>query len=540
MLSPSKRVLSITAAGCDCYLASASKLVLEARFAPGESVEFAAFAKSRRTSIFRVLSDQIEEDFRQDTLPFLRGSARTQLLERKTGQIYRDSPYHAIASLGRQAEGRRDERVQLLGLTNAEGLNEWLMPLSAAGVRVAGVYSPPVASRDLLRLLRSRTGPPPRRMLLVSVNRAGLRQTLVEGEVPRFSRLAAVAREEGDDFAADCLAEVNKTQQYLVGLRLLPRDETLPTLILVPPGEEANWSRPGLLVDAVDAIFLDVATARRTAGLKRVTSAGDIGSAVDEDARFADTLWVHAVARAQPRFNFAPAWLSETYKLWQARVAIWAAGALVLVAGIGWGLERLAQSENLLGESARLRAETERNDINYERTKRSFPPLPATPEHLKASVTSFEKINARAIAPGALLAEVGQALERASDFRLLRLDWRQGDSDPAEAVNNAAAAVPNPPAGNVPPQRFEWVTLYGMAGKNPGTADARLNTEIALRTAELLRSVRGSNVAIVRAPIDLTPGGRIAGSSPSEAAASRTVVDSTGNVEIRVARKVSP
>ncbi len=539
MLTPSKRVLSITAAGCDCYLASTSKLVLEARFAPGESAEFAAFAKSRRASVFRVLSDQIEEDFRQDTLPFLRGAARTQLLERKTGQIYRDSPYHAIASLGRQADGRRDERVQLLGLTNAEGLNEWLTPLSAAGVRVAGVYSPPVASRDLLRLLRSRTGTPPRRMLLVSVNRAGLRQTLVEGEVPRFSRLAAVAREEGDDFAAACLAEVNKTQQYLVGLRLLPREEALPTLILVPPGQEANWSRPGLLVDAVDAIFLDVAQARRTAGLRRVTAAGDTDTAIDDDAQFADTLWVHAVARARPRFNFAPAWLSEKYKLWQARVAIWAAGALVLLAGIGWGLERLAQTENLLGESTRLRAETARNDINYERTKRSFPPLPATPEHLKASVTSFEKINARAIAPGALLAEVGQALDRAGDFRLLRMDWRQGDSDPAEAANNTVAPAP-PPAGNVPPQRFEWVTLYGMAGRNPGTADARLNTEIALRTAELLRSVRGSNVAIVRAPIDLTPRGHIAGSSPSEAATSRTVIDGNGNVEIRVARKVSP
>jgi hypothetical protein len=538
MLIPSKRILSITAAGCDCYLAAASKLVLEARFAPGEGEEFAAFAKSRRSSVFSVLSDQIEEDFRQDTLPFLRGSARTQLLERKTGQIYRDSPYHTIATLGRQTDGRRDERVQLLGLTNAEGLNEWLTPLSAAGVRVAGVYSPPVVSRDLLRHLKSRTGTPPKRMLLVSVNRAGLRQTLVEGEVPRFSRLAAVAREEGDDFAAACLAEVNKTQQYLVGLRLLPREETLPTLILVPPGEEANWSRHGLLVDAVDAIFLDVAVARRTAGLRRVTSAGDTGNVIEEDAQFADTLWVHTVARAQPRLNFAPAWLVEKYMLWQARVAIWAAGALVLLAGIGWGLERLAQSEKLLGESARLRDGTERNDINYERTKRGFPPLPATPEHLKASVTSFEKINARAIVPGALLAEVGQALERAGDFRLLRLDWRQGDSDPAEAGNKASPAAPQP--GNVPPQRFEWVTLYGMAGKNPETVDARLNTEIALRTAEILRSVRGSSVSIVRAPVDLTPGGRIAGSALSEASASRTAIDSSGNVEILVARRAGP
>jgi hypothetical protein len=393
-----------------------------------------------------------------------------------------------------------------------------------------------VATADLLRLLKSRTGSPPRRMLLVSVNRTGLRQTLVDDGVARFSRLAAVAHEEGDDFAAACLTEVNKTQQYLVGLRLLPREESLPTLILVPPGEEEDWSRSGLLVDAVDAIFLDVAIARRTIGLKYVDSAADTGDAVNDEAKFADTLWVQTVARAQPRLNFAPAWLREKYQLWQARVAIWATGALVLLAGIGWGLERLSQSEQLLGESAQLRAQTERNDINYERTKRSFPPLPAPPEQLKASVTSFEKINARAVAPAALLAEVGQAMERAADFRLVRLDWHQGDTDPGEPANTGATPPPSPANTALP--RFEWVTLYGMAGGNSGSADARVNTEIALRTAELLRAVRGSTVVIVRAPVDLTPGGRIAGSSPSESSSARNPLDNNANVEIRVARKV--
>jgi hypothetical protein len=185
---------------------------------------------------------------------------------------------------------------------------------------------------------------------------------------------------------------------------------------------------------------------------------------------------------------------------------------------------------------AQLRAQTERNDINYERTKRSFPPLPAPPEQLKASVTSFEKINARAVAPAALLAEVGQAMERATDFRLVRLDWHQGDTDPGEPANTGATPPPSPANTALP--RFEWVTLYGMAGGNSGSADARVNTEIALRTAELLRAVRGSTVVIVRAPVDLTPGGRIAGSSPSESSNARNPLDNNANVEIRVARKV--
>jgi hypothetical protein len=533
MLSPAKRILAITATGCDCYLAAGRRLVLEARFVSGEGKDFAEFARSRKHSIFYALADQIEEDFRQDSLPFLRGPARAQLLARKASQIYRDSPFHTTASLGRAADGRRDERVQLLGLTNAEGLNEWLTPLSAAGIRVAGLYSPPVAAPDLLRLLKSQIGARPKRLLVVSVNRAGLRQTLVDGQVARFSRLAAVAHDEGDDFAANCLAEVNKTQQYLVGLRLLPREESLPALILVPPGEVPRWSRPGLLVDAVEAIFVDIASARRAAGLARVDASGDAGDLTEGDARFADSLWVHTIAQRRPRLDFSPPWLREAFRLWQARVALWASGAAIMAAGVGLGIERLAQAEILLGDAARLGTEARRNELNYERTKRGFPPLPAPPEQLKASVTSFEKLSARAIAPAALLAEIGQILGRAPEFRLLRLEWQQGEVEPIEGVADPAQAG----MGAKAPERFEWVTLRGMIGNPVSPADARRETEIALRTADLLRTVRGSRVVITRSPVDLTPRGRLAGDSAAEAANPRSGIESGGNVEIRVARK---
>ena len=536
MLSPPKRVLGITASGCDCYLAVGGGLVLEARFAPGEAVDFADFVKSRTRSVFTVLADQIEEDFRQDTMPFLRGNARGQLLARKTSQVYRDSPFHTTASLGREADGRRDERVQLLGLTNAEGLNEWLTPLAAAGIRVAGLYSPPVAAPDLLRLLKSRIGARPPRLLVVSVNSAGLRQTLVDGDVARFSRLAAVAHEENDDFAANCLAEVNKTQQYLVGLRLLPREAGLPALILVPPGEVEHWSRPGLLVDAVEAIFVDIDDARHAAGLQRVETTGEATLADDGAQRFADSLWVHTIVRMRPRLSFAPAWLIEAFQLWRGRVAIWSAGALVLLAGVAVGVERLAQSGILVDDAGRLLTESRRNDLNYERTKRGFPPLPAPPEQLKASVTSFEKINARAMAPAALLAEIGQVLESMPEFRLRRIEWSQGEGDPLETA--ASVAAPAPGASAAAPERFEWVSLQGFVGDPGVPLEARRETELALQAADRLRAIRGARVAITRAPINLLPGGSLAGDGAAAAPAARPGASVAGNVELRVVRKV--
>ena len=86
MLSPARRLLCITAHGCDCFLVHGGGLVLEAHFEPDPAEDFAAFVQSRKRSVFTAVADQLEEDFRQDTMPYLRGPARTRLLERKAGQ----------------------------------------------------------------------------------------------------------------------------------------------------------------------------------------------------------------------------------------------------------------------------------------------------------------------------------------------------------------------------------------------------------------------------------------------------------------------
>ena len=79
MLFPPKRVLGISNAGCDCYLSDGHRLVQEASFLPDQVADFSAFIGSRRRSVFVAMADQIEEDFRQDTIPTLRGPARGQI-----------------------------------------------------------------------------------------------------------------------------------------------------------------------------------------------------------------------------------------------------------------------------------------------------------------------------------------------------------------------------------------------------------------------------------------------------------------------------
>lgn len=538
MLTPTRRILLVTAQGCECYLARGDRLILEAGFNAEQREEYLAFVRSRQTSLFSAMVDQIDEDFRQDSMPFLRGPSRTQLLARKAAQSYRDTPFHTSASIGRETHGRRDERVQFMALTNAEVLNQWLTPLSEAGIRVAAVHSPPLATPGLLALIARRIGARPRQLLVITVDRAGLRQTLLDGNVARFSRVAAVAGESGSaEFVANCVAEINKTQQYVVGLRLISRDSRVGALIIAPPGDTGLWNRPGLFADALEPVVVDLRDAMRAAGLKRVeTRDGSSG----HDA-YADALWIFAAARRRPRLDFAPEWLKEAYRLWQARMAVWAAGGLVLLAGCAIGAERWAAAQELWRDRDVLAAQARSNDAQYERIKRGFPPLPTTPSRIKASVEAFEKLSSRTIAPAALLADIGRALESAPQFRLERLDWLQAGSatdNPGVAQNRGA------PIAGAPTERFEIVLLHGSL-TGVAREDRRAELDAVQRTVEALSGLRGVSASIDKPPIDLSPrasvtgGERDAGGAGAGRGAGPVADSSAPATIIRVVRKVT-
>ena len=531
MLFPPKRVLGISNAGCDCYLSDGHRLVQEARFLPDQVADFSAFISSRRSSVFVAMADQIEEDFRQDTIPTLRGPARGQLLARKSSQTYRDTPFHTSVSLGRETAGRRDERVLLMALTNAQVLNQWLTPLSTAGIRLAGLYSPPLAASVLLQAIARRSGAPPPRLLLVTINRAGLRQTLVDGKVARFSRLAAVAGDDAIDtpeFAANCIAEINKTQQYLVGLRLLQRDFKLPTLILVPPGQTPAWDRTDLFSESIEPLLIDLHDARQAAGLKALEAAGESPTM----AAYADALWIHALAQRRPSLDFAPGWLREAYRMWQVRNALWAGGAAVLLAGCAFGAERWVDAGKLRREGDLVATQTRIDQLNYERIKRSFPPLPATPDQLKASVTAFEKMAARTVSPSPLLAEIGRVLEQVPEFRLDRLEWQQGSGADTAAPGGAAANAGG--AADAQADVMEIAVLHGSLGPPGQAADPRRDLDSAERVAAALRAIRGASISIDKQPVDVTSASGLTGGDRAPVQAARRVA----LVSIRIARKV--
>src|SRR4029077_8014347 len=88
-----------------------------------------------------LFTDLAEEDFRLDTIPHVGARDRDAIINRKLAQIYRNTPYRHGLLQGREAEGRRDDRVLYTAITNPEVLRPWLEVIDRLEVPLDGIHS---------------------------------------------------------------------------------------------------------------------------------------------------------------------------------------------------------------------------------------------------------------------------------------------------------------------------------------------------------------------------------------------------------------
>src|ERR1700704_5451794 len=136
-----KRILYFTAESHALYRSARGALELEARFSADEAGvgTFTDYLRGRRGALFSVLADLAGEDFHEDQIPFVRGSDREQVVQRRLAQRYRDPRLSAALSLGSVATGeRKNERLLLASFTNTQQLAPWLDAPNHPGARPAG------------------------------------------------------------------------------------------------------------------------------------------------------------------------------------------------------------------------------------------------------------------------------------------------------------------------------------------------------------------------------------------------------------------
>jgi hypothetical protein len=410
-----RHVLYFTAEERQLFRAGGATLELAARFAADEQGlgEFREYLRGMRGALFAVVADLAGEDFHEEQIPYVRGADRAALLSRRLAQRYRDTRLATALSLGTVTGGeRRNERVLLASFTNTQQLAQWLDALEQAGARLSGVYSAPLLAPTLAAKLGARDT----RVLLVTANRAGLRQCYVEHGRLRFARLERALDLEPQALAGFVRSETQRLVQYLATLRALPRDASpLQVLVLAPPGQSAAFEQALPSDGRLMFRTIDYGQALRALKLHRVPE-GAAGEA----------LFLHLAVQKPPAEQFASREERHRYLFWQLQRGIVAAGAaglcacLLYAGGLWLELAKTHSASVELRRQARLAAQ------EYERITSTFPVTETSSDNLKAAVVEFLRIAERSPNPERAFLHVSRVLEMYPQFELDALRWSVG------------------------------------------------------------------------------------------------------------------
>ncbi|MGE5641274.1 MAG: hypothetical protein ACM30H_14385 [Clostridia bacterium] len=497
------RILYFSADGHAVYRSSRGSLDLEGSFAADEAglAGFREYLRGRKGALFAAVADLAGEDFHEDQVPYLRGSDRQAVVQRRLAQRYRDTRIAAALSLGQvQAGERKNERILLASFTNTEQLAPWLDALDEAGVRLAGVYSVPLLAPALAARLGVKGG----RAFVITSNRAGLRQCYVEDGRLRFARLERVAEMAPQALAMFVRSETQRLAQYLVTLRALPRDGSPVHVLVVAPAGKRSAFEQVLVSDARLAFHtVDAAEAARKLRLSRVP-----------EGMLAEALYLHLAAKHPPREQFASREDTRRYLFWRLQRGIVAAGALGfaacgLAAGSRWleaeGIRTQAQEQEQQGRVAARQ---------YERITAGFPVTQTSTENLKLAVVEFTRIAQRTASPEEGMEHVSQVLQQFPQMELEAMTWSVGAPERlpgAGAAPATQAAQPQPGAAKPAAQAATWAILE-VSGRVNATQrnDYRGITDQVQRFAGAL-ATSGYEIVRTQLPFDVTSEGTLTG-----------------------------
>lgn len=496
-----KRLIYITDRGVRAYRWFKGKLTQTAEFAGGDEPQLEAFEawlqEERRAPLF-IIADLIEIDFRVEIMPHASFTDARQMRQRKLSSIYRSSPFRNALNLGRELTGRRDDRVLLSAITNPDALTPWLPAIERCKAPLAGICAPP-----LLLDKAAKTWATEHTLLVTRDNDAGLRLTYFFAGELRFSRLTPHLETAIEELAPVLIEEVARTQQYLLNLRLLGRDDTLHIFVADQPVRLSEWQT---FLHSSKLLHFD------TISLPELAKTTDAPGITVENT--AADLFITLAAQGFARNHYgAASHLHEAYLrliriLLQGAVLAMSSMGIILMAYDGYVLYDLQQQ---IGQT---QINTGLLEAKYQKIKSSFPPAPASAEAMHEADTAIQKLQKEQAAPRALLSEVSKGLDAAPAIKMTRLTWRYGKPEETtgstENVQPTAqtSAVANAVGDNENDKR--WHVL--IEGEIPHTIKQR---EALAAVDSFVKAVASKEISVevLRLPYNIRPDASLKGQS---------------------------
>jgi len=470
------------------------RLMSCARFENSEEgwIAFGNFLRGAHGLPVHIIVDTVEEDFRFETLPHIRGRDRAEMVGRKLKQLYRATPYYSYSLQERESGKRRDDRYLFAALTNPDVLIPWLRAIEAAGLPVSGIY--PLALVSVLLIERLKLKHP--NLLIISKNSAGLRQTFFKNLRFRISRLTPLrgTTDVADQHYAD---EIGNTRMYLDALTVTHVDDTLEVVILDQDGSLSGLpsaimrGRPNMQCQYLD--------------IKDIHSR--FGIPIADLEASTDVLHLHLLGEQAPALNLAPPHLTRTYQRFAAGRWVYGASGATLIGAVIWSGVDVYRAMDIDQDTLTVQRQARDYQAKYQQVTAQFPDAPTTAENLRHTVEIAEQIRASLRTPEKMFSIVSHALDASPDIQLQRIEWHYGDVPASKPGMKPAQALPREPG-----QLIQSGVVFGEIPHFGGDYRAAMNiiNDFAQRIAQ------DNAVAEVRAlklPLDIRSDSGLNGST---------------------------
>lgn len=367
--------------------------------------QFISFLQQHRAPAL-LLTDLIEEDFRHETIPHLRGKSKRNQQNRKFEQFYRNTPFRQAILHQRQSEGRRDDEMLFSALTNPHLFTPWLDDLHKQQTPLVGVYSVPTICNPLLKDI------PANHILLLSWEKsAGLRQSYFKSRRLYLSRLSPII--DTSSFSDIVASETTRTLQYLKSLSLLPFGEVLQVYTICHANDQDSLEQKLIDADDIKYHYLDIQ---------------DLGKQLKSNDAYPDSdstgLLLHLLAARPPVTQYAPPEYTHFFKLDQLRRRLFLLSALIAAASLLWVAFSLWRGYALNEESSTLQQQGQMLAQRTQEIVRNFPSKLASPADMKSAVTSTRILNSYSPSPQTVWGKLSTTLDAFPRIRIDNLAWQ--------------------------------------------------------------------------------------------------------------------
>lgn len=444
-----------------------------------------------------ILADLVEEDFRLDTIPHVRGADRRQLLDRKLSQMFRATPFRHAIVLDREAAGRRDNRVLYTSITNPELLTPWLDILEMVRAPLVGIFSAPLLAARLLKPL----GQTAKHVLLVSLHQGNqLRQSYTHLGKTKFSRMTPLGSQFGANPIAVIDAEIRKTWNYLESLRYFESGESLHVCMLANPNELTGSAdmlprQPGL-----DYEFFDIAKAARNIGLTQPLSNSN-----------GEWLLLHLLGRHPPANHFARKELTHRSSIWRLKQSAYGAGAAALLIGASVGSANLIDGRITAARVKQIQAETQRIEQERQQIMQGLPASNVAADVMSNTVNFYNQTVKQSPDFSRAMIALSQVLQRFPQAELVNLAWAStrdpnkiaaASALPGIEIVEAASPSANVDAANLPIDGRIY-QVFHLSGTIRGTGDdQRKALDYLADFKKAIETDLRANVKILARPLD--------------------------------------